>query len=29
MPYKIDNDLDRLPMFYAGLIKVLNDINLM
>ena len=27
MPYKINHDADRLPMFYAGLIRVLNEIE--
>ena len=27
MPYKIDNDPDRLPMFYAGLVMVMNELK--
>ena len=26
MPYKINNDTDRAPLFYAGMIMVINDI---
>jgi hypothetical protein len=29
MPYKINNDSDRAALFYAGLLKVLNDVDRM